>query len=98
MAARLSSDNFHLPPSWQLDKSHDECMFDLLRAGKFADVWFQCEDHDKSDKTDTIPAHKLVLASRSPVFEAMFYGDLAESSTIIELPDISKIPFMLFLR
>ena len=34
-----------------------------------------------------IPAHKLVLAIGSPVFEAMFYGELAETSDSIELPD-----------
>ena len=34
-----------------------------------------------------IPAHKLVLSIGSPVFEAMFYGKLAETSDSIELPD-----------
>ena len=34
-----------------------------------------------------IPAHKLVLSIGSPVFEAMFYGKLAETSDYIELPD-----------
>ena len=34
-----------------------------------------------------IPAHKLVLSISSPVFEAMFYGELAETRDFIELPD-----------
>ena len=34
-----------------------------------------------------ISAHKLVLSISSPVFEAMFYGELAETSDSIELPD-----------
>ena len=34
-----------------------------------------------------IPAHKFVLSIGSPVFEAMFYGELAETSGSIELPD-----------
>ena len=34
-----------------------------------------------------IPAHKLMLAIGSPVFEAMFYGELAETADSIELPD-----------
>ena len=34
-----------------------------------------------------IPGHKFVLAISSPVFYAMFYGELAETADIIELPD-----------
>ena len=34
-----------------------------------------------------IPAHKFVLSIGSPVFEAMFYGELAETKDSIELPD-----------
>ena len=34
-----------------------------------------------------ISAHKFVLAISSPVFFAMFYGDLAEKSDSIRLPD-----------
>jgi len=34
-----------------------------------------------------IPAHKFVLSIGSPVFEAMFYGELAETRDSIELPD-----------
>ena len=34
-----------------------------------------------------ISAHKLVLSISSPVFEAMFYGKLAETTDSIELPD-----------
>ena len=33
------------------------------------------------------PAHKFVLSISSPVFEAMFYGELAETRGSIELPD-----------
>ena len=34
-----------------------------------------------------IKAHKFVLSISSPVFEAMFYGELAETRDSIELPD-----------
>jgi len=34
-----------------------------------------------------ISAHKFVLAISSPVFSAMFYGQMAETTDIIELPD-----------
>ena len=39
----------------------------------------------KSQKS--IPAHKFVLAISSPVFFAMFYGEMAETARTIELPD-----------
>ena len=34
-----------------------------------------------------IPAHKFMLAISSPVFYAMFYGEMAETSGTIQLPD-----------
>ena len=39
----------------------------------------------KSQKS--IPAHKFVLAISSPVFFAMFYGEMAETSGSVHLPD-----------
>ena len=41
----------------------------------------------KSESKQPIPAHKFVLSISSPVFEAMFYGELAETTDSIELPD-----------
>ena len=40
-----------------------------------------------SESKQVIPAHKFVLSISSPVFEAMFYGELAETRDSIELPD-----------
>ena len=34
-----------------------------------------------------IPAHKFILAISSPVFYAIFYGEMAETSGTIQLPD-----------
>ena len=42
---------------------------------------------DVSGRKQVLPAHRFVLAIGSPVFEAMFYGDLAETKDTIELPD-----------
>ena len=42
---------------------------------------------DKRESKKVIPAHKFVLAISSPVFYAMFYGQMAESTDSIELPD-----------
>ena len=41
----------------------------------------------ESESTKVIPAHKFVLAISSPVFFAMFYGQMAETKDSIELPD-----------
>ena len=41
----------------------------------------------ESESKQVISAHKLVLSISSPVFEAMFYGELAETGDSIELPD-----------
>jgi len=41
----------------------------------------------ESERKQVIPAHKFVLSISSPVFEAMFYGELAETKDSIEVPD-----------
>ncbi|XP_068748205.1 BTB/POZ domain-containing protein 6-like [Montipora capricornis] len=54
----------------------------------FSDVKFMIRNNDgKSESKQAIPAHKLMLSTGSPVFEAMFYGELAETRDSIELPD-----------
>ena len=55
----------------------------------FSDVKFvvQKADQGESESKQVIPAHKFVLSISSPVFEAMFYGELAETKDSIELPD-----------
>ena len=51
----------------------------------------------KGEKT-TIPAHKYVLAISSPVFFSMFYGEMAEQASVIDLPDCNSENFLQFLR
>ncbi|XP_078380492.1 BTB/POZ domain-containing protein 6-like [Oculina patagonica] len=41
----------------------------------------------ENESKKVIPAHKFVLAISSPVFFAMFYGQMAETTDSIELPD-----------
>ena len=54
----------------------------------FSDVKFVVRKMDgESESKQVIPAHKFVLSISSPVFEAMFYGELAETRDSIELPD-----------
>jgi len=51
-----------------------------------------------ADTKTTIPAHKYVLAISSPVFFAMFYGDLAENRYTINITDCHPDIFLHFLR
>ena len=55
---------------------------ELLSDVKFAVCNFQAGSESK-----TIPAHKFVLAISSPVFYAMFYGELAETKDVVEITD-----------
>ena len=42
---------------------------------------------EQRESKKVIPAHKFVLAVSSPVFFAMFFGQMAETKDSIELPD-----------
>ena len=54
----------------------------------FSDVKFVVQKTDgESESKQVIPAHRFVLSISSPVFEAMFYGELAKTRDSIELPD-----------
>ena len=60
----------------------------MLNNDLFSDVKFVVRNSDgESESKEVIPAHKFVLSIGSPVFEAMFYGELAETRDSIELPD-----------
>ena len=52
----------------------------------------------ESETRKTISGHKLVLAISSPVFYAMFYGQLAEAKDCVELPDCEYDSLLEFLR
>ena len=60
----------------------------MLNNHVFSDVTFVVRKSDgESESKQVIPAHKFVLSIGSPVFEAVFYGELAEITDSIELPD-----------
>ena len=59
-----------------------------------SDIKFVFPDHDKQ----SIPAHKYVLATSSPVFFAMFYGELRETKETIEIRESDPDIFLQFLR
>ena len=60
----------------------------MLNNDRLSDVKFVvANSNGESESKQVIPAHKFILAIGSPVFEAMFYGELAETKDTIELPD-----------
>lgn len=72
---------------------------DLLDTGHFTDVAFifKQENDDNSDSETRIPAHKMILAFISPVFNSMFYGDLKETGDVI-ITDATAEGFTEFLQ
>ena len=52
-----------------------------------SDVRFVVRDSQGGSTSKTIPAHKFVLAISSPVFHAMFYGEMAETRDFVDISD-----------
>ena len=67
----------------------------LLHNKAFTDVTFIVGPPNHSKK---YVGHRVLLAMTSPVFEAMFYGDMADKSKVIRIPDIAPIGFENLLR
>ena len=60
----------------------------MLNNDRLSDVKFiATKSNGESESKQVISAHKFILAIGSPVFEVMFYGELAETKDTIELPD-----------
>ena len=66
----------------------------------FSDVKFVVERtaQGESESKQVIPAHKFVLSISSPVFEAMFYGELAETGDSIVLSDCENDSLLELVR
>ncbi|XP_021349041.1 BTB/POZ domain-containing protein 6-like isoform X2 [Mizuhopecten yessoensis] len=82
---------------WQSGKTLSECITHMLRTEVATDVTFVVED-------SKVKAHKFILISRSPTFEAMFCGPMSEQENQmsgqkdIPMTDVSKETFNAFLR
>ena len=65
----------------------ERCKF-MFNNELLSDVTFVVRDSEGgSESMKKIPAHKFLLAISSPVFHAMFYGELAEKKKSIDISD-----------
>ena len=65
----------------------ERCKF-MFNNELLSDVKFVVRDYEGgSESTKKIPAHKFLLAISSPVFYAMFYGELAEKKDSVDISD-----------
>jgi BTB/POZ domain-containing protein 1/2 len=92
----VGSPNQPLYYNWQASKSNlkDRLAF-MFNNETMADVHFLV---GKGGNTQRIPAHKFVLAVGSAVFDAMFNGGMATSSSEVELPDVEPSAFLALLK
>uniref|UniRef100_A0A3Q2T8F8 BTB (POZ) domain containing 6b n=1 Tax=Fundulus heteroclitus TaxID=8078 RepID=A0A3Q2T8F8_FUNHE len=72
-------------PGWQAHPTLRERNALMFNNEHMADIHFIV---GPPGETQTVPAHKYVLAVGSSVFGAMFYGDLAEGQAQIHIPDV----------
>ncbi|XP_041379264.1 BTB/POZ domain-containing protein 6-A-like [Gigantopelta aegis] len=77
--------------SWQSRKSLTECLGHSLENKMFTNVTFKVGREQKC-----VQAHRQILSIRSGVFEAMFYGPLAEQDEIV-IPEVEHDIFEQFL-
>ena len=86
--------------NWQTKRSTiRERTKSMFNNDLFSDVKFVVrKSNGESESKQVIPAHKFVLSIGSPVFEAMFYGGLAETRDSIELPDCEYETLSEFFR
>lgn len=69
----------------------------MFNNQELCDVRFRFPNEEGEEK-QTTQAHKLILAIRSPVFKAMFYGTLQETGPDVNIEDISYDIFQSLLR
>ncbi|KAJ9587144.1 hypothetical protein L9F63_019332, partial [Diploptera punctata] len=83
-------------PNWQASKpTVRERNAAMFNNELMADIRFVV---GSAGHTQSIPAHKYVLATGSSVFYAMFYGGLAENKEEIEVPDVEPSAFLTLLK
>ena len=84
---------------WQVNREtlRDRCAF-LFNNDLMSDIVFAVPDSEDNRNVVRVASHKFVLGISSPVFYAMFYGNLAETSREIKIPDTESKSLIEFLR
>ena len=73
-------------PSTARSTIRERCLT-IFNQELLSDIKFVVRDSQGGSESKTIPAHKFVLAISSPVFYAMFYGELAERKDYVDISD-----------
>ncbi|XP_026756984.2 uncharacterized protein LOC113516720 isoform X2 [Galleria mellonella] len=85
-----------VPNDWQLGcVEMKQRGANLLQTGQWSDCTFLVGTEPNQV---TIAGHKLILAMASPVFEAMFYGGMAERNDPIPILDVQPDAFKALLE
>lgn len=69
----------------------------LLESGFMSDVVFLV-DNEETKREEKISCHKLILATRSRVFDRLFNGPSAEKSNEIKINDVKAKDFRNLLK
>ena len=83
-----------LETSWQANRTLVQCNRQMLRCHIACDVTFSVGQTEET--AEEISAHKYMLMSRSPVFYAMFCGQMSEAASdngTIRVPDVEPDAF-----
>ncbi|XP_045172403.2 BTB/POZ domain-containing protein 6-B-like [Mercenaria mercenaria] len=91
---KLIEDENRKSVDWRDSKTAGQCLDQLCLSEQLSDISFTFKD----DQNVKLPAHKLVLSMRSSVFEAMFYGPLAERGSTVLIEDIKPDALKIVLR
>ncbi|KAK3605339.1 hypothetical protein CHS0354_033828 [Potamilus streckersoni] len=79
---------------WQSDKPLSKSLVLLLEKELWTDVTFTFRSEEEVVE---VKGHTVILAARSPVFQAMFFGQM-ERKREVEIEDASPESFKLFLK
>ena len=83
---------------WQIGKNAMDSLYNLYEKQLWTDLSIRCRDHVTDDPDDRLRAHKVILAARSPVFSAMFYGAISNGTIELDLTEYGKESVDAFLR